>query len=55
MSHLTFSILAFSANLGHIKSDLSGNTVSPQASGFQKLVKMDHFLTFLMNFCPLKM
>ena len=26
-----------------IKIDLSGNTVRPQASGFQNLAKMDHF------------
>ena len=26
-----------------IKTDLSGNTVWPQASGFQKLAKLDHF------------
>ena len=37
------------------KTDLSGNSVWPQASGFQKLAKMDHFLAFLINFCPLKM
>ena len=49
------SILAFSTNFCPIKIDLSGNTVWPQASGFQKLAKMDHFLAFLSNFCPLKM
>ena len=38
-----FDILAFSTNFCPIKSDLSGNTVWPQASGFQKLAKMDHF------------
>ena len=38
-----------------IKSDMSGNTVWPQALGFQKLAKMDHFWAFLINFCPLKM
>ena len=32
----------------------SGNTVWPQVSGFQKLVKLDHFRHFLMNFFPLK-
>ena len=36
-------ILAFSTNFCPIKTDLSGNTVWPQASGFQKLAKMDHF------------
>ena len=29
-----------------IKTDLSGNTVWPQASGFQKFAKMDHFWHF---------
>ena len=42
-SHLIFLVLAFSTNFCPIKSDLSGNTVGPQASGFQKLVKMDDF------------
>ena len=36
-------ILAFSTNFCPIKTDLSGNTVWPQASGFQKLVKISHF------------
>ena len=35
-------ILAFSTKFCPTKTDLSGNTVWPQASGFQKLVKMDH-------------
>ena len=55
MSHLNFSILAFSLNFYPIQIDLSGNTVGPQASGFQKLAKIIQFLTFLLNFCPLKM
>ena len=46
MSHLNFWILAFSTNFWPIKTDLSGNTVWPQASGFQKLAKMDHFRHF---------
>ena len=50
-----FGILAFSTNFCPIKIDLSGNTVWPQASGFQKLAKIDHFLAFLINFCPLKL
>ena len=33
-----------------IKIYLSGNTVWLQTSGFQKLVKIDFFLAFLMNF-----
>ena len=36
MSHLNFSILAFFTNFCPIKSDLSGNTVWPQPSGFSK-------------------
>ena len=43
-------ILAFSTNFCPIKTDLSGNTVWPQASGFQKLAKMDHFGHFLLTF-----
>ena len=42
MSHLKFSYLAFSINFCLIKIDLSGNTVWPQAAGFQKLAKMDN-------------
>ena len=40
-------ILTLSTNFCHIKTDLSGKTVWPQASGFQKLAKMDHFGHFL--------
>ena len=43
MSHLNFWTLAFFANFCPIKTDLSGNTVWPQASGFQKLAKLDNF------------
>ena len=43
MSHLNFWILAFSTNFCPIEIGLSGNTVWPQASGFQKLAKMEHF------------
>ena len=46
MSHLNFWILAFSTNFCPIKTDLPGNTVWQQASGFQKLAKMDHFWHF---------
>ena len=49
MSHLNFGILALSINFCPIKTDLSGNTVWPQASGF-----LDHFLAFLIKFCPNK-
>ena len=41
MSHFYFLILAFSTNFCPVKTDLPGNTVWPQASGFQKLAKMD--------------
>ena len=41
-----FLILAFSTNFCPIKTDLTGNTVWPQALGFQKLNKLDHFLHF---------
>ena len=43
MSHLNFWILAFSTNFCPIKTDLSGNTVWPQGTRFQKVAKMDHF------------
>ena len=33
-------------NFGPIKSDLSGNTARLQASGLQKVTKMDHFWHF---------
>ena len=46
MSHLSSSILAFPINFCLIKNDLSGNTVWPQASGFQKLAKIAHFWHF---------
>ena len=46
MSHLNYLILAFSTNFCPIKTYMSGNTVWPQASGFQKLAKMDHFWHF---------
>ena len=41
--------LAFSTSFCPIKTDLSGNTVWPQASGFQKLAKMDHFWHFYLT------
>ena len=46
MSHLDFLILVFSTNFCPIKTDLSGNNVWLQASGFQKLAKMDQFWHF---------
>ena len=46
-------ILAFSTCFYPIKSDLSGNTVWPQASNIQKLAKIDNFLAFLIY--PFKM
>ena len=42
-----FLILAFSTKFCPIITDMSGNTVWPQASGFQKLAKMDRFLASL--------
>ena len=53
MSLLNFGI--FHQFFDLFKTDLSGNSVWPQALGFQKLTKLDHFWHFLMNFCPLKM
>ena len=50
MSYLNFGILAFSNNFCPIKTDLPGNTVWPQASGFPKLAKMDHFWHFQLTF-----
>ena len=41
-----FGILAFFTNFCRIKIDLSGNTVWPQASSFQKLAQMDQFWHF---------
>ena len=38
-----FQFLALSTNFCPIKSELSGNTVWPQASGFQKLAKLTIF------------
>ncbi len=46
VSHLNFSILAFSTNFWPFKTDLSGNSVWPQALGFQKLAKLEHFWHF---------
>ena len=46
MSHLSFSILAFSTIFCPIKIDLSGNTVWPQALDFQKLAKLAIFGIF---------
>ena len=51
MSHFNFSILAFSTNFWcPIKADLSGNTVWPQASGFQKIAKLTIFGIFWLTF-----
>ena len=46
MSYLHFRILAFSTNFCPINSDLSGNTIWPQASSCQKLDKTDVFWHF---------
>ena len=45
-SHLYFSILAIFSNYCSIKIDLSGNTVWPRASVFQKLAKLTIFGIF---------
>ena len=45
-----FGILEFFTNFCPIKIDLPGNTVWPQASGFQKLAKIDIFWHFLLTF-----
>ena len=50
MSHLNISILAFSTNFCPIKTDLSGNTVWPQASDFQKLAKLAIFGILKLSF-----
>ena len=49
MSHLNFWILAFSTNFCPIETDLSGNTVWPQALRFKKSPNWG-FLAFLTNF-----
>ena len=43
---VAFESLTFSINFCPIKIDLSGNTVWPQASGFEKLTQMDLFWHF---------
>ena len=48
-------ILAFSTNFCPAKNDLSGNTVGPQASAFQKVAKCTIFGIFDKLCCPLKM
>ena len=46
MLQFNFWVLAFSTNFCPAKTYLSGNPVWLQASGFQKLAKMDHFRHF---------
>ena len=46
ISRLNFSFLAFFTNFCPIKMEMSGSTVWPQISGFQKLALMDHFWHF---------
>ena len=55
ISHLNFSILAFSTNFCPIWIDLSGYTVWQQASGFQKLAKLTIFWHFWWTFVLSKM
>ena len=45
MSHLSFWILAFSANICNIKSDLSGNTVWLQTNMLYKLIIEDSLVS----------
>ena len=40
LKSVAFEFVAFSNNFCPIKSDLSGNTIWPQALGFQKLAKI---------------
>ena len=56
MSHLNCSILAFSTNFCPFKIDLSGNTVWPKTSWFEKMQNWPFwaFWAFLTCFCPLK-
>ena len=49
LSHLNFWILAFFTNFCPMKTDLSGNTIWPQVSAFQKLA-LDHFWHFYLTF-----
>ena len=55
-NHLKCPIWKFGIflNFCPIQTNLSGNTVWLQASGYQKVAKMDYFLALLFNFCPLK-
>ena len=46
MSHLNFSIFGIFYQFCPNKSDLTGKIVSPQALGFQKLVKI---LEYVLN------
>ena len=52
---ITQNVVLEFLNFGIFQIDLSGNTVWPQASGFQKLAKIDHFgilkLTFVHSKC----
>ena len=50
MSHLNVLILVIYTIFCQFKIDLSGNTVWPQASGFQKLDKIDYFWHFEWTF-----
>ena len=48
--NVAFLILTFSTDFCPIKTDLPGNTVWPQSSGFQKLTKIDHFQHFWLTY-----
>jgi len=51
MSHMIFLVLTFFNNFCRIKSDLSGNTVWTQASGYQKPAKLTTFGIFNELLC----
>ena len=44
--NVAFEFFNFGIFHQFLSYDLSGNTVRPQASGFQKLAKMEHFWHF---------
>ena len=53
MSHL-FGFWHFPPILVELKLTCLVTLFDRKVSGFQKLAKLNHFLAFLMNFCPLK-
>ena len=49
MSYFSFWIMAFSTNFCPFTTDLFGNTVWPQVSGFQKLVKLNETFSVIFK------